>query len=57
MENPKNEEQKAIERIEGQEIILDFQGEFPKKVRFLNGPKRRKEYLLHKTKRNGFMLN
>lgn len=43
------------DRVEGDKIILDGQGFFPKKVIILE-PGKRKEYLIRKTPKGGYLL-
>lgn len=44
------------DRIEGRNIYLHSQGEFPKKVKILGDGKER-EYILRKTRKGKYLLN
>jgi hypothetical protein len=44
------------DRIQGRTIILDSEGEFPKKLIIVEGGKE-KEYQLIKTRKDGYLLN
>ncbi len=46
-----------LDRIEGDQIILDGKGSFPKKVIILLDHGQKREYRIVKTRNGGFILN
>ena len=52
----KRRQAKDIDRIEGNRIILNGLGKFPKRVVIVE-PGRRKEYEIRKTSRGGYLFN
>jgi hypothetical protein len=54
--NSKKTQIEKPDRIEGDKIILDGRGRFPKRVIILESSKKR-EYRLTRTKRGGYLLN
>ena len=53
----KSETQFHVDRIEGDEIILDGKGYFPKRLIIILDYGKRREYRIVRTKNGGFILN
>jgi hypothetical protein len=53
----KSENQFHADRIEGDKIILDGKGRFPKKVIIILEPGKVREYRIIRTKNGGYLFN